>query len=318
MAQSSPIAPPRGEKRLHSTLDGDGDSDDNILDNGSGAPQIPVTVNENISAAATRYMERKRLKPDQKAEVNAFLHDPASIREVKLLVNLMVVQSQIDKIITTTAPWQPSEDLLKNIDHSAAAVLLSSKIRTYKGTTPTNIVVEILKKYRFDLPAGIEHNPADFSKVIGAIQEALTQKRSKFKKLIIHSLKPHDHKSVENAPKANQLNIFQLTTAFVDGTRCSVSVPVCARVALMRKVYLKEPGKRFWDAVDEDLVKIRKKAGGDSKKIIRAFRHILENDQEGHGVTDYDLRAEDETVDGYQQEIDEVSDANLADAASTV
>ncbi|KAJ7328067.1 hypothetical protein DFH08DRAFT_709945, partial [Mycena albidolilacea] len=194
-----------------------------------------------------------------------------------------------------------------NIDHSAAAVLLSSKIRTYKGTTPTNIVVEILKKYRFDLPAGIEHNPADFSKVIGAIQEALTQKRSKFKKL-----------SVENAPKANQLNIFQLTTAFVDGTRCSVSVPVCARVALMRKVYLKEPGKRFWDAVDEDLAKIRKKAGGDSQKIIRAFRHILEKDQESHGVTDYDLRAEDETVDGYQQEIDEVIDANLADAASTV
>ncbi|KAF7328585.1 hypothetical protein MVEN_02546600 [Mycena venus] len=230
----------------------------------------------------------------------------------------MVVQSQIDKIITTTAPWQPSEDLLKNIDHSAAAVLLSSKIRTYKGTTPTNIVVEILKKYRFDLPAGIEHNPADFSKVIGAIQEALTQKRSKFKKLIIHSLKPHDHKSVENAPKANQLNIFQLTTAFVDGTRCSVSVPVCARVALMRKVYLKEPGKRFWDAVDEDLVKIRKKADGDSKKIIRAFRHILEKDQEAHGVTDYALRPEDETVDGYQQEIDEVIDANVADAASTV
>ncbi|KAJ7346271.1 hypothetical protein DFH08DRAFT_961712 [Mycena albidolilacea] len=157
-------------------------------------------------------------------------------------------------------------------------------------TTPTNIVVEILKKYRIDLPAGIEHNSASFSKVIGAIREALTQKRSKFKKLIIHSLKRHDHKSVENAPKANH----------------------------SRKVYLKEPWKRFWDAVDKDLVKIRKKVGGDSKKIIRAFRHILEKDQEGHGVTDYDLRAEDETVDGYQQEIDEVIDANLADVASTV
>jgi hypothetical protein len=36
------------------------------------------------------------------------------------------------------------------------------------------------------------------------------------------------------------------------------------------------------------------------------------------GSTDYDLWAEDETVDGYQQEIDEVIDANLADAASTV
>ncbi|KAJ6625277.1 hypothetical protein B0H10DRAFT_1783210, partial [Mycena sp. CBHHK59/15] len=168
--------------------------------------------------------------------------------EVKLLVNLMVVQTQIDKIITATAPWQPSVDLLKNIQNFVAAVLLSSKIRTYKGSTPTNVVIDILKKHRYDLPPGIEHNPADFSKVIAAIQEALTQKRSKFKKL-----------GPDNAPKANQLNIFQLTQAFVDGTRCSVN----------RKVYLKDPSKKFWDSVDEDLAKIRRKANGDSKKIAR-------------------------------------------------
>ncbi|KAF7369496.1 hypothetical protein MVEN_00279400 [Mycena venus] len=217
MAQSSPIAPPRADKRPHSSLDNGEENNDN--NDGSTSP-TPLTVNGNISAAATRYTERKRLKPDQKVEVDTFLYDSASVREMKLLVNLMVIQNQIEKIITATAPWQPSPDLLKNIQNYAAAVLLSSKIRTYKGAGPTNIIIEILKQHRFDLPAGIEHNPADFSKVIGAAQEALIQKRSKFKKLIIHSLKPHNHKSVENAAKADQLNIFQLTTLFVDGTRC--------------------------------------------------------------------------------------------------
>ncbi|KAJ6629916.1 hypothetical protein B0H10DRAFT_1775444, partial [Mycena sp. CBHHK59/15] len=236
-------------------------------------------------------------------------------REVKLLVHLMVVENQIEKIITATAPYQVTADIDKNIQNYAAAVLLSSKIRTYKGSTPTNILLEILKKHRFDLPAGIEHNPADFSKVIVAVQDALTQKRSKFKKLIIYSLKPHDTRSVENAAAADQLNIFQLAQAFVDGTRCSVNVPLCARVAMMRKVYLKEPGQKFWDKVDTNLAAIRKQANGDSKKIAKAFRHILAADQDRHGSKDYELN--DEYVDGFQQEVDDVIDANLVDAATT-
>jgi hypothetical protein len=42
----------------------------------------------------------------------------------------------------------------------------------------------ILKKYRFDIPPGLEHNQADWAKVISAVQDALTQKRSKIKKAV--------------------------------------------------------------------------------------------------------------------------------------
>lgn len=42
----------------------------------------------------------------------------------------------------------------------------------------------ILRKHRFDLPIGIENNPADFAKVIAAVQEAFTQLRAKFKKAV--------------------------------------------------------------------------------------------------------------------------------------
>ncbi|KAJ6619621.1 hypothetical protein B0H10DRAFT_1946671 [Mycena sp. CBHHK59/15] len=267
MNQSSPIAPSRAEKH----------------------------------ALTARSSERKRLKPEQVAAADAFLHDPAAIREVKLFMHLMVLENQIDKI--------------QNIANYAAAVLLSSKIRTYKGTVPTDILLEILKIRRFDLPAGIEHNPADFAKVNSAVQEALTQKRSKFKKLIKHSLKPNDPKSADNAPPAERLNIFQLDQAFVAGTQCSVNVPLCARVALMRKSYLKYPGPDFWNKVDKDLAAIRKKAEGDSRKITKAFRHILTTDQELHGSKDYDIAQEN--VDGFQQEVDYVIDANIFDAATT-
>ncbi|KAJ6582734.1 hypothetical protein B0H10DRAFT_1890423, partial [Mycena sp. CBHHK59/15] len=186
-------------------------------------------------------------------------------------MHLMVLENQIDKIVTATAPYQVSRDLEQNIANYAAAVLLSSKIRTYKGTVPTDILLEILKIRRFDLPAGIEHNPADFAKVNSAVQEALTQKRSKLKKL-----------SADNAPPAERLNIFQLAQAFVAGTQCSVN----------RKSYLKYPGPDFWNKVDKDLAAIRKKAEGDSRKITKAFRHILTTDQELHGSKDYDIAQE--------------------------
>ncbi|KAJ7018200.1 hypothetical protein C8F04DRAFT_1329161 [Mycena alexandri] len=313
-------APPAGrtDKRPHSAIDsgdGDGDISDNENAAGSTPGPIPFAPNQNIAVAAARYAERKRLKVDQIAAVDAFLHDPASLREVKLLVHLMAVENHIDKIITATAPYQVSPALEKNISNYAAAVLLSSKIRTYKGSTPTNVIVDILKKHRFDLPTGIEHNPADFSKVIATVQEALTQKRSKFKKFIIYSLKPHDTRSVDNAAAADQLNIFQLAQVFVDGTQCSVNVPLCARVALMRKVYLQEPGAKFWDHVDKALAKIRRHADGDNKKIAKAFRHILTADQERHGVNDYVL--DDETVDLFQQEVDDLIDATVMNATSS-
>jgi len=77
---------------------------------------------------------------------------------------------------------------------------LSVKLNAYKGSVPKNILFvrhfiscsrslnlrfkAILKKHRFDLPVGIEHNPANWSKVKKAVKNALTQLRSKFKKAV--------------------------------------------------------------------------------------------------------------------------------------
>jgi hypothetical protein len=48
---------------------------------------------------------------------------------------------------------------------------------------------------------------------------------------------------------------------------------------------------------------------------LSAFRHILTADQENHGVNNYEI--DEETLDLFQQEVDDVIDANLVDAATT-
>ncbi|KAJ7753775.1 hypothetical protein B0H16DRAFT_1690685 [Mycena metata] len=292
MDQESPVAPPRLEKRAHTALDDDSDEEDAAAATVQGSTSTP-TVSSNAVVGACRYAEHKRLKTAQVAAVEAFLNDAAPMREVKvkLFIHLMHLENNIEKIVTATAPYTVSADTKKNIQNYATAVLLSSKTRTYKGSNATATVLALIQVHRGDLPAHI-----DSTRPTGA------------------SLKPHDSKSVENAASNDQLNIFQLAEAFVEGTRCSVNVPLCARIALMRKTFFKSPGAKFWDSVDGTLSKIRIRADGDNKKIAKAFRHILDNDQAKHGSADY--RPEEETVDLFQQQVDDLIDANAADASS--
>ncbi|KAJ7900723.1 hypothetical protein B0H14DRAFT_3423333 [Mycena olivaceomarginata] len=166
----------------------------------------------------------------------------------------------------------------------------------------------VLKKFRFDIPPGLEHYPADWAKVVGASQYALTQRRSKIKKVIHASLKPN--KDGVYGPEAEHQNIYDLMQAIIKGTQCSVSVELCARIALRRKVFLKHPGTNFWDKLDDRLAKIRSAAKGDAKKIIR---YTLNEDQDKHGAKSYVL--DENAVDAFQQQVDELIDVGSIDAA---
>ncbi|KAJ6626598.1 hypothetical protein B0H10DRAFT_2210897 [Mycena sp. CBHHK59/15] len=316
MAQSSPVAP--ATKRAHSTMEHD-NSGDEASDNERRTAPAPSSapVNQNLVVTVQRYAEKKHLRVDQVAEAGLFLKDPASVQNTKLLVNMLALGNQLKKLDDSKPSFEVSADLIMNIRKYAPAILLSGKINVYKGDTTTNILMSILKKYRFDfdIPSGIENIPADWAKLVTEVQDALTQRRSTMKKAIDASLKANKNDK-SFAPNADHQNIFQLAEAIVKKTQCSVSIVLCARVALMRKVYLKYPGTNFWDKLDLRLAKIRKEADGDPKKITKAFRHILEEDQKLHGKNDVVL---DETaVDEFQQGVDDLIDIGVIDAATSV
>ncbi|KAJ7734972.1 hypothetical protein B0H14DRAFT_3613788 [Mycena olivaceomarginata] len=311
MVQESPVAPSptTAQKRPHDDIDPGSDKEGD-----SSIPAFTVS-NPNTIQAVQRFAERKRLRPEQITELNVFIKDPAPVRDAKLLVHLLHVSNQLDGIVTAAPPYAVSPDLEKNIQTYAAAVLLSSKISSYKGTVPTNTLLAIVKARRFDLPPGIETNAADFGKVIAVVQEAFTQLRAKFKKLLGASLKLNKTDK-KPAPSCDHQNIFKLTQIFVEGSQCTVTVELCARIALMRQVYLQEDGPKFWDKLDSTLAGIRAKASGDVKMIARAFRHILEKDQDLHGVkADYSIA--DSAVEKLQQEVDDVIDANTLNTATS-
>ncbi|KAJ7140472.1 hypothetical protein C8R43DRAFT_954770 [Mycena crocata] len=319
MAQSSPVAPAPAAKRTHQVMARS--DDDTAADNeDDAADSLPGPTNKNIIAAAKRYGERKRLRTDQIHELTVFVNEPASLREAKLLATLFALDNKVDKIVTSKPAYEVSTDLEKNIANYVPAVLLSSKITSYKGNGPKDVLLNLLKKHRGDMPVGIENIPSDWSKVTAVTQETLTQKRSNIKKAIQQvleinwSLKINKTDTV-NAPAQNQQNIFDLTQALVKGTQCTVNIELCARVALMRAVYLKHPDSNYWNKVDVHLAKIREEADGDLAKVNRAFRHLLTADQNKHGVKDYTL--EEKIVDEFQQEVDDLIVAGLINTATS-
>ncbi|KAJ6559011.1 hypothetical protein B0H10DRAFT_2194958 [Mycena sp. CBHHK59/15] len=318
MNEETPVAPSltTAQKRNHAAMAGAGNSDDeNDNDNDNdGIPSFSLP-NQNTVNAIQRYAERKRLRGEQTTEATIFVNDTPAVRDTKLLINLLHLSNVLGKIVTSAPPYEVSAALEKNLHDYATAILLSSKISAYKGSVPTNTLLDILKKHRFDLPVGIENNPADFAKVISAVQEAFTQLRSKFKKALLASLKVHK-RATELAPGRQQQNIFKVTQVLVEGTQCSVSVELCARVALMRRTYLKDSGVKFWNTLDFDLAEIRAEAKGNAKMVAKAFRHILAQDQTKHGVKDYEIT--ETGVNEFQQTVNDLIDAGAADVASSV
>ncbi|KAJ7698806.1 hypothetical protein B0H14DRAFT_3528761 [Mycena olivaceomarginata] len=229
------------------------------------------------TASARQYAERKRLRGDQVTALEVFLNEPPSLREAKMT----------------------------NIRKYAPAVPLSSKINVYKGDGITQILTDIIKRHRFDLPPG----------VLAIVQDALTQTRSKVKKEIAWSLKVNKSDELR-APLAQHKNIYQLAQAIVKGTQCSVNVVLCARIAVMRAVYLEHPSGKFWDEMEQTSRADPQNGWKRRQENTRGFRQALEADQAKHGVKGgYEL---DETVvDEFQQKIDDLIDIRVVDAATS-
>ncbi|KAJ6525373.1 hypothetical protein B0H19DRAFT_1199068 [Mycena capillaripes] len=230
-----------------------------------------------------------------------------------MILCMHALHNRLDAFEAGKPPFAVSDDTETNIYFYAAAILLSTKLSAYKGSVAKNILLDILKVNRFDLPSNIERNPADYAKLFTVVQEALTQLRSKIKKALAASFK------VNKKPAASareHQNIFDLTTHLVQGTKCAITPKLCARVALMRQVYIEDSGPKFWDSLDADLRKIRNRAGGNARKLNKAFENVLSTDRATHGIDNYNIPTQ--AVDDVQREVDDTISASAADKATSV
>ncbi|KAI9064036.1 hypothetical protein FKP32DRAFT_1685488 [Trametes sanguinea] len=267
----------------------------------------PSILNQNLAALARRLGTQKKLKLEQRQELEEFAGDTLTVHNLKLYAKLLSLENKVDKIVACAPPFQVSKSLTMNILTYSTAVFFSSKLPAYKGQIPRNHVLDMLKRLRFDLPPGIENNPADWGKVKTCVQDTLTQIRGATKKLLKKSIVSHTD-TTKNLP------IFDLAQAIVANTDdIKVTIPLMARVALMRGVFMEYPGEGFWDQVDAHLNALRERAGT-PEQLVHAFKHILKADRKKHGSllgNDAEEAVEDVIVDTMQQNVDDtIEEAN--------
>ncbi|KAJ7021120.1 hypothetical protein C8F04DRAFT_1274110 [Mycena alexandri] len=273
-----------------------------------------ILVSRNVTTAVHHHAKKQRLRPEQMTQVDTFMTDSQTIRETKLYIGILGIQNDLQKIIAAKPAYSVSAELKANIQVYVAPVLLSPKLATYKGTEPVQIIFNIIKKYRFDTPAGFENILADAGKITTTIEEVFTQGRSKFKKLLFSSVKILRDKKAIDLPADKHTSLFGLAQAFVKGTKCRINPGLCGRIALMCKIFLLYPGSDFWDKLDQHLAVIRDSCEN-AEDIDITFEDLIETDKEHHGNIDIVYQGTDDI----QDEIDTtIATASVIDAAITV
>ncbi|KIJ98098.1 hypothetical protein K443DRAFT_104466, partial [Laccaria amethystina LaAM-08-1] len=214
--------------------------------------------------------------------------------QAKLLVCLLSVENKVYTFQSAAPPFQISEELKTNINNYVLPVVLSVKISAYKGNIPHNHILDIIKKYHTDLPPGIEHDYGSWEKIKTQVSYALTQLRSKVKKIINQSI------------LSNQ-NIFALAQQIVKDTPCRPT----------RKVHREcEGSDRYWNRIDDRPQFIRKTADSSATKVSKAFNAILKADRELYGA-DNDYKIKDTPLDEFQQRVDVVVTGVVAPESGT-
>ncbi|KAJ6612916.1 hypothetical protein B0H10DRAFT_2222693 [Mycena sp. CBHHK59/15] len=94
----------------------------------------------------------------------------------------------------------------------------------------------------------------------------------------------------------------------------NMPVPLCGRIALMRKVYLKEDNTTFWDELNKALAIMHTAAKGNEDARDLMFEGLIMKDKSLHGNINIVYQASDDI----QQEVDDVIAASSVDTAITV
>ncbi|KAJ6604958.1 hypothetical protein B0H10DRAFT_2440305 [Mycena sp. CBHHK59/15] len=327
-ASPVPLAPPGHRKRKCTNTDEQGDTENGLgSDEDDSDDELPTTItptsasaaltsgaltsgssasNRNVLTFTKQYATTKCLRPSQITGVEAFAGDSVATRQIKLFALSLSLKNKMEQIVSTRPDFKVSLALDKNIHQIALGILTSSRLAAYKGSLPTKHLLNILIKNRFDLPPGIEFIASDWALVKSRAEHHLTQVRALFKRFLKQSL--------PEGPPSAHLNIFVLGQHFVKDTKTVLTVLLCARIALMREIYVDHPGEEFWDELDSRLSWMRTTAGMDDNKIIKMFKLVLNDDCAAHGVSsDYTL-PEDAVVDQWQLSVDNAIDADTVSA----
>ncbi|PPQ80667.1 hypothetical protein CVT25_001629 [Psilocybe cyanescens] len=256
---------------------------------GSSPSSGPIRSHEH--RVARRFADRSKLLPYQKDGLDELVKSSPLGQNAILFIQQCVLENKLDGIILAAPLYKVTPALKANIESVVVAVLLSSKLSAYKGSVPKDRVLSFMLRDRLHIPSTFDTDTYVSDLIETSISDSLTQARSRIKK------------TIREAIKAKTKN-FDLATKLVKDTKCTVTVPLCGKIAILRTVHVEDSSADFWDRVDQRLEMIRSLSKGDPALIARAIKGYLKKDTDTYGSGPHDKVAP-EQLNAWQQGVDD-------------
>ncbi|KAJ7144572.1 hypothetical protein C8R44DRAFT_974012 [Mycena epipterygia] len=240
---------------------------------------------EDVTQLASTVARKAKLNSDDREAMNQYAK--ASPEEQNLLgyAQLLKVSTQLASVHPPDATYTIPLILKNKIGKHCARSALSPSISAYKADDiPLKRVMKVLLKYPgWGFTKAVKTDKLKSKVINKAIQKDLTDIRCDAKKLIGDSIwlpsAPKAKRTFEKRPEPQ--NIISLCEALVampsvKGANIPVSFDMLGRVAILRALLTKHRDEpKYWETVDERLVRIKTKAKGDPGEISKAIAKML-------------------------------------------
>ncbi|KAF7308068.1 hypothetical protein MKEN_01169100 [Mycena kentingensis (nom. inval.)] len=269
-----------------------------------------------------RYATRARLSKDDQDDVRAYMNYPPSVQRGIDHVDRIVLKRELKEVKDglPATKFEVPEEIKTNASARGYAQLCAPTTAVYKGKAITDLITNYLVEKGDDLPPNIKQNAAAVAKIKKAVGNALSDNRAFLKKDIIFGFRLKEGEQLQLAGSPTHLDLLDLTKHVMRHVpNLQVTYEHCARVALMRKVYLliHSPtsayhGKNFWASLEAEIKKITKagreaaekhaagkpSASEVAKRISNIYRGIVEKDRSRHGAAEAASDGIDELASG--------------------
>ncbi|KAF9043187.1 hypothetical protein BJ165DRAFT_1348818, partial [Panaeolus papilionaceus] len=210
-------------------------------------------------------------------------------REVQLFTQLLATANKLSDVTAAAPPFTVSPALLINIKSYVCAVLLSPRLSAYRGTTACNHVFAIIARERAHVPTNFDTDVDTKKTILSAIQNELTQARSRIKK------------DAEADDLTRSQHILDLAAKVISNTE----------VTITRSRYRKYSAEKvYWNKVDAKLASMRNQAKGDNFRLQRAIQRLLKEDRDKYGdKSQYTLPDNSVTGNTWQRSVEDIFQA---------
>lgn len=268
---------------------------------------------EDLSQFAQSIARKKRLRPEDSDELISYSKLSRSEKDIWLASTLLSIEGTVSQLHAPDSQWDLPSMLKKKIDIYSATIILAPTIAAYvSNDVPRKLLLEILERHpSWGYRPDVKENPYRHNIVVSFISAKLTSRRYTAKKIIAESIgeAPEDPADVKRADALDILALCERLTANVfKAAKIVVTVPMCARIAFLRLIYIGKPdaGEKFWSIADDNLKDFRAKFSNDQRKISSKFAKILTQDRQVYGDVDISYMLKSACMNAAQRESEDV------------